>query len=67
VPFVRWRTRDGQYTVEVVRLALTGRRRDGEWLRVKQHGAHVADVRTVEELAEILDLADLTEGLSAAA
>jgi hypothetical protein len=61
--FVRWRTRDGRYTVEVVRLSLTGRHRDGDWIRVEEHGCHVADVRTVDELAEFIDLADLDEAL----
>jgi hypothetical protein len=67
VPFVRWRTRDGQYTVEVVRLALTGGHKDGERIRVKQYGAHVADVRSVEDLYAYLDLADLEQALGAAA
>jgi hypothetical protein len=34
---------------------------------VKQHGIHVADVRSVEQLAVYFDLADLEEALSAAA
>lgn len=61
---MRWRTRDGRYTVEVVRLSLTGRHRDGDWIRVEQYGCHVVDVRTVDELAEFIDLADLDEALS---
>lgn len=64
---MRWRTTDGRYTVEVVRLSLTGRHRDGDWFRVKEYGCHVADVRTLEELARFIDLADLDESLSAAA
>jgi ribose 5-phosphate isomerase len=64
---MRWRTRDGQFVVEVIKLTGTSRSRDGEWLRVKQHGIHVADVRSVEELAVYFDLADLEEALSAAA
>jgi hypothetical protein len=64
---MRWRTRDGQFTVEVVRLALTGRHADGEWIRLRQWGFHVTDVRSVEELAAYLNLADLEEALSAAA
>ena len=64
---MKWRTRDGQFTVEVIKLTGTSRNRDGEWLRVKQHGSHLADVRSVEELARYFDLADLVEGLSAAA
>jgi hypothetical protein len=52
-----YRTRDG-YTVEVVRLADTG-----EWLRVRYHGFHVADVRTISELERYVPLSDLEEAL----
>lgn len=61
------RTRDGRYTVEVIRLALTGRHRDGEWIRLREWGFYVADVRSPDELAGYLDLSDLEEALSAAA
>jgi hypothetical protein len=64
---MRWRSRDGQFTVEVIKLTGTSRNRDGEWFRVKQHGIHLADVRSVDELAQYIDLADLVEALSAAA
>lgn len=63
---MKWRTTDGQYTVDVIHLTGT-RNRDGEWFRVKQHGVHLADVRSVDELAQYIDLADLVEALSAAA
>ena len=53
-----YRTKDG-YTVEVVRLADTG-----EWLRVRYHGFHVADVRTISELERYVPLADLEEALT---
>ena len=49
--------------VDVIRLALTGTHRDGEWLRIKRWGWHVADVRTVAELARYVDLATLGEAL----
>jgi hypothetical protein len=65
--FVRWRTRDGRYTVELVRLSMTSRDGDGQWIRLKEHGFHVADVRTPDELAEFIDLADLDELLSLSA
>jgi hypothetical protein len=55
-------SRDGTTVVECIRLSCTGTGRDGEWLRVKRHGFHVADVRTVGELARLgIDPADLTE------
>jgi hypothetical protein len=47
--------------IEAIRLSCAGRR-DGEWLRVKRGGFHVADVRAVDELAGLgIDLADLHE------
>jgi hypothetical protein len=53
--------------VEVVRLTGTDGR-DGEWLRVCQHGWWTADVRTVAELERWFPLAELEpDGLSAAA
>jgi hypothetical protein len=64
---VKWRTRDGRYTVELVRLALTGRQEDGAWIRLREWGYHVVDVRSPEDLVAYLDLADLEEALGAAA
>jgi hypothetical protein len=53
---------DGTTVVECIRLSCTGTGRDGEWLRVRRFGIHVADVRTVSELAGLgVDLVDLTE------
>jgi hypothetical protein len=55
-------SRDGTVVVETIRLSGTGPRRDGERLRVKRGGYHLADVRTVEELTGLgTDLADLSE------
>jgi hypothetical protein len=54
----RWRTPAG-FTVEVVQLSCTPNHRDGTWLRIKQYGIWTADVRTVAELAQYIDLADL--------
>jgi len=55
-------SRDGTTVVEHIQLSSTGTGRDGEWLRVKRHGYHVGDVRTVGELAGLgIDLADLRE------
>jgi hypothetical protein len=52
---------DGATLVEVIRLSFSNRM-DDEWLRVFRHGMHVADVRTVAELATLgIDLADLRE------
>jgi hypothetical protein len=50
----------GGWTVEVVRDTGTGNR-DGEWLRLRQYGYWTADVRSVAELAEWLELASLEE------
>ena len=60
---MRVRSADGQWTVDAIRLALTGTGRDGEWLRIARWGWHVADVRTVRELAAIVDLAELVAEL----
>jgi hypothetical protein len=43
---VRFRSADGEWTVDVIRLSLTSNNRDGEWLRVAHLGFHVAEVRT---------------------
>ena len=60
----RWRAADG-WTVEVVQLSCTPNHRDGMWLRVKQYSSWVADVRTVAELAQYVELADLEPELGA--
>jgi hypothetical protein len=58
---VRCVSKDGTVTVETIRLSGSGGR-DGEWLRVKRHGYHVADVRTVAELSGLgIDLADMRQ------
>jgi hypothetical protein len=43
----------------VVHLGSTPDHRDGRWLRVSFHDVHVADVRTVAELAQWYALAEL--------
>ena|SRR5215813_12913573 len=53
-----YRTKDG-YTVEVVQLSDTSGNHDGEWLRVRYHGYHVADVRSVAELERYFPLGEL--------
>jgi hypothetical protein len=62
---VKYRTKDG-YTVEVIQLAGTSRNRDGQWLRVRYHGYHVADVRSVAELEKYFPLDELEEALAPA-
>jgi hypothetical protein len=57
-------SRDGTTVVETIRLSCTGTGRDGEWLKVKRRGYHVADGRTVAEVAGLgVDLDDLREVL----
>jgi hypothetical protein len=53
-----YRTKAG-YTVEVVQLSDTSGNHDGEWLRVRYHGFHVADVRSVAELERYFPLGEL--------
>jgi hypothetical protein len=50
--------------VEVIYLTGTSGKRDGEWLRVSYLGFHVADVRTLEELASYFPLDSLEEKLT---
>jgi hypothetical protein len=57
--WMRCVSRDGSTVVEVIRLTCSGGR-DGEWLRVKRGGFHVADVRRVEDLAGLgINLAEM--------
>ena len=64
---MRVRSADGEWVIDVIHLTLTGTHHDGEWLRVRRWGMHFADLRTVEQLAEVVDLATLKEGLGRAA
>jgi hypothetical protein len=54
----KYRTKDG-YTVEVVHLADTSGNHDGEWLRIRYHGYHVTDVRSIAELERYIPLREL--------
>jgi len=62
----RFVSSDGVTVVDVNRLSATHGNQDGEWLRVKHYGILVGMVRTVPELARIVDLADLSEALGKA-
>jgi hypothetical protein len=58
----------GGWTVEVIHLSGTPDKRDGEWIRVRYFGFHVADVRSVTDLGQWFALADLEpEALALAA
>jgi hypothetical protein len=59
---MRCTSQDRTTVVEHIRLSRTCTGRDGECLRVKRHGYHLADVRTVGELAGLgIDMAELPE------
>jgi hypothetical protein len=58
---VRFRSRDGRWIVELIRLSGTGGNRDGERFRVLHDGFFVAEARGVDELSRYVDLADLEE------
>jgi hypothetical protein len=62
---MRYATRDGRWTVDVISLILTGTGRDGAWLRVREWGFAAGEVRTSAELFERFRLnpADLAETL----
>lgn len=61
---VRYRTSDGYWSVEVVRLTGTPNNHDGEWIRVRNLGFFVADVRSVVELESYVSLAELEDSLT---
>jgi hypothetical protein len=65
VASVRLRSADGRWRIDLIRLTATSDNRDGEWLRVHRDGFCVAEVRTVAELNDYLDLADLEEAATA--
>src|SRR5258708_6382290 len=51
------------WSVEIVRLTGTPNKRDGEWIRLRQHGFYVADLRSVAELESYVALAELEDAL----
>ena len=57
----RWRTRDGCYSVEAVTLTATPNHHDGTRLRVRHFGYWVADVASVDELAQLVPVEALEE------
>lgn len=63
----RYVNSDGRTVVDLIRLTLTGTNKDGEWFRVSRDGWLVGRVRTREQLARLVDLADLREALRALA
>jgi len=60
----RWRSSDGAWHVEVIRLTGTPDKRDGEWIRVRYCGYYVADVNGLAELDRLVPLTDLEEALT---
>lgn len=60
---VHYRTSDGCWSVEIVRLTETPNKRDGEWIRLRQYGFYVADLRSVAELERYVALAELQDAL----
>ena len=61
---MRFRTTDGEWVVDVIRLSLTGDHRDGDRFRVTRHGFFVAEVKTIDELRQHVDPAELEEALT---
>jgi hypothetical protein len=61
---MRFRSTDGEWVVDVIRLSLTGDHRDGECFRVTRHGFFVAEVKTIDELRQHVDPAELEEVLA---
>jgi hypothetical protein len=52
---------DGRWRVDLIRLTATSDHRDGEWLRIHCDGYFVAELRTITELAVLVDLAELEQ------
>jgi len=61
VASVRLLSRDGRWRVDLTRLAATSDHRDGEWLRIHCDGFFVAELRTITELAVLVDIDELEE------
>ena len=58
-----FRSRDGSWRVEVIRLVMRDGRESERFLIIRD-GYFVAEAATVAELARYVDLADLEEALS---
>jgi hypothetical protein len=61
---MRFRSIDGEWVVDVIRLSLTGDHSDGERFRVTRYGFFVAEVKTIDELRQYVDPAELEEVLT---
>jgi hypothetical protein len=48
--------------VDPIPLIATGDHRDGDWLRIHCDGYFIAELRTITELASLVDLTELQEG-----
>jgi hypothetical protein len=60
-PGTRFRSRDGQWVVDLISLSGTGNNRDGKRFRVLQHGFFVAEARDLNELSRYVDLSELED------
>jgi hypothetical protein len=61
---MRFTSRDGRWCVDLIRLRLTSDNRDGERFRVIHDGYFIAEVATLDELAQHVDLSELEIELS---
>lgn len=62
--YVRFRSADGEWVIDVIHLSLTGNNRDGERYRIRHLGWFIAELRTIAELRKYVDLARLEEVLA---
>lgn len=58
---MQFRSRDGRWRVDLIKLTCTADNRDGERFRVACDGYFLTECRTVAELAKYVDLAELEE------
>ncbi|MGH3401026.1 MAG: hypothetical protein ACRDRJ_00660 [Streptosporangiaceae bacterium] len=61
---MRWKSRDGRWRVDLIRLSGTADHRDGDRFRIARDGYFLAEARTVEELSRHVDPAELEEALA---
>lgn len=58
---MQWRSRDGRWRIDLIELTSTSDHRDGQRFRITCDSYFIAEARTVAELGQHIDLADLQE------
>lgn len=58
---MRWKSKDGRWRVDIIRLSNTADHRDGERFRIARDGYFITEARNVAELRAYLDPSELEE------